>query len=74
MADEHLETLQRRLRVGDDVLAPLHDLAAADRAALAATVHEAIDRRDAELRDAIEQSLTMVPRPLRRIVSRIVGG
>lgn len=36
-------------------------------------VAAAEDRQDAELRDALEKTLRLVPRPLRGVVRRILG-
>lgn len=69
-----LDDVCRRLGLEPAELGPVVDLpdVAVDR--LAALIAAAIDDRDQQLRASVDASLGGIPRPLRRVVRKVVGG
>lgn len=69
-----MDEVCRRLAIDRDQLAVVDELDAADQQRLAALIDAAVTRRDAELHEAVEASMRVIPRPLRRLVRKVVGG
>ena len=69
-----MDQVCRRLEIDPGELTAVEQLDAADQRRLAELIDAAITHRDAELRAAVDASLQVMPRPLRRLVSKVVGG
>ena len=69
-----LEAVCRRLAIEPAQLPVLDELAPDDQQRLAELIDAAISHRDAELRAAVDASMQVIPRPLRRLVRKVVGG
>ncbi len=73
MAEPTLDAVCARLRIGRADLGPVAQVSDPDADRLAGLIDAAIERRDQELRDAVDAALGGIPRPLRRVVARVVG-
>lgn len=74
MSEDALATACRRLRLAEEQLGAAAALPADDRDRLGQLLHAAIAQRDLELDDAVTASLGLIPRPLRRVVAKVVRG
>lgn len=69
-----VEEIAERVGLGIDDVSFLAAASAADRKALVDAIDRAGRARDAELRDAVDNALGFVPRPLRGRVMKLLGG